>query len=143
MEGPFGDHYGHYSEAELFPVFHVNTVTRRRNAICPAAVVGKPPQEDKWVGNAAGEIIGPLIKVVNPNITDLFGWDDAVFHNLLAVSLAERHPKEVLKVALNLLGTGQLVAHQGGADGARGGAGAELAGAAHASCGTGSSPRSG
>ncbi|MCU0621200.1 MAG: UbiD family decarboxylase [Gemmatimonadales bacterium] len=108
MEGPFGDHYGHYSEADPFPVFHVTTVTRRRNAVCPAAVVGKPPQEDKWVGNAAGEIIGPLIKVVNPNIRDLFAWDDAVFHNLLAVSLTERHPKEVLKVALNLMGTGQL-----------------------------------
>ena len=108
MEGPFGDHFGHYSEAELFPIFNVKTVTRRKHAICPAAVVGKPPQEDKWVGNAAGDIIGPLIKVVNPNITDLFGWDDAAFHNLLAVSLAERHPKEVLKVAFNLMGTGQL-----------------------------------
>ncbi len=108
LEGPFGDHYGHYSEAELFPVFHVKAVTRRRRPVIPAAVVGKPPQEDKWVGIAAGEIIGPLIKVVNPNITDLFAFDDAVFHNLLAVSLRERHPKEVLKTALNLLGTGQL-----------------------------------
>ncbi|MDX2192746.1 MAG: UbiD family decarboxylase [Gemmatimonadales bacterium] len=108
MEGPFGDHYGHYSEAELFPVFNVSRMVHRANAVCPAAVVGKPPQEDKWVGNAAGAMIGPLIKVVNPNIVDLFAWDDAVFHNLLAVSLRQRHPKEVLKTALALLGTGQL-----------------------------------
>ncbi len=108
MEGPFGDHYGHYSEAELFPVFHVRKVTRRRHPIVPAAVVGKPPQEDKWVGMAAGEIVGPLIKVINPGITDLYAYDDAVFHNLLVVSMVERHPKEALKVALNLLGTGQL-----------------------------------
>lgn len=108
MEGPFGDHYGHYSEAELFPIFNVSRVTHRRNAVIPAAVVGKPPQEDKWVGIAAGEIIGPLIKVVNPGIVDLCAYDDAVFHNLLVVSMVERHPKEALKVALNLVGTGQL-----------------------------------
>ena len=108
MEGPFGDHYGHYSEAEPFPVFHVTRMTRRRHPIVPAAVVGKPPQEDKWIGRAVGEIVGPLIKVVNPNIVDLFASDDAVFHNLLTVACKERHPKEVLKTAFNLLGTGQL-----------------------------------
>ena len=108
MEGPFGDHYGHYSEASPFPVFHVKTVTRRRNAIYPGAVVGKPPQEDKWIGLAAGEMIGPLIRVVNPNIVDLFASDDAVFHNLLTVSVRVRHPLESFKTALNLLGTGQL-----------------------------------
>ena len=60
------------------------------------------------MGIAAGELIGPLIRVVNPNIVDLYAHDDACFHNLLAVALKERHPKEVLKTALNLLGTGQL-----------------------------------
>jgi 4-hydroxy-3-polyprenylbenzoate decarboxylase len=107
-EGPFGDHFGHYSEAAEFPVFHVKRVTRRRNAILPASVVGKPPQEDKYMGIAAGEMIGPLIRVINPNVVDLSAYDDAGFHNLLAVALKERHPKEVLKTALALLGTGQL-----------------------------------
>jgi UbiD family decarboxylase len=107
-EGPFGDHFGHYSEAAEFPVFHVKRVTRRRNALFPASVVGKPPQEDKYMGIAAGEMIGPLIRVINPNVVDLSAYDDAGFHNLLAVALKERHPKEVLKTALALLGTGQL-----------------------------------
>lgn len=108
MEGPFGDHFGHYSEAAEFPVFHVRRVTRRRAPLCPASVVGKPPQEDKYMGIAAGEMIGPLIRVINPNVVDLYAYDDAGFHNLLAVALKERHPKEVLKTALALLGTGQL-----------------------------------
>lgn len=107
-EGPFGDHFGHYSEASPFPVFHVKTVTRRRDAIYPGTVVGRPPQEDKFLGIAAGEMIGPLVRLVNPNITDLYAHDAACFHNLLAVSVKERHPKEVLKTALALLGTGQL-----------------------------------
>ena len=120
MEGPFGDHFGHYSEASEFPVFHVERVTRRRDAIYPATVVGKPPQEDKAMGIAVGEMVGPLIRLVNPNIVDLYPFENASFHNLLGVSLKERHPKEVLKTALSLLGTGQLSLDQGGDHGAGG-----------------------
>ena len=107
-EGPFGDHFGHYSEAAEFPVFHIRRMTRRRNALYAATVVGKPPQEDKFLGIAAGQMIGPLIRVINPNIVDMCAYAGAGFHNLLVVSLKERHPKEVLKTAMSLLGTGQL-----------------------------------
>ena len=108
VEGPFGDHFGHYSEAAEFPVFHIRTVTRRRNAVYAATVVGKPPQEDKFLGLAAGEMVGPLIKLIHPNVVDLAAYVGAGFHNLLVASIKERHPKEVLKTAMALLGTGQL-----------------------------------
>ncbi len=108
IEGPFGDHFGHYSEQSEFPVFHVRTLTRRTRPVYPATVVGRPPQEDKFIGIAVGEVVGPLIRLVNPNLTDLAAHPAAGFHNLLGVSLTERHPKEVLKTAFNLLGTGQL-----------------------------------
>ena len=108
MEGPFGDHFGHYSEAAEFPVFRIRKVTRRRNPIYVATVVGKPPQEDKFIGMAAGRMVGPLIRLINPNIVDMCAYVGAGFHNLLAVALDERHPREVLKTAMSLLGTGQL-----------------------------------
>jgi 4-hydroxy-3-polyprenylbenzoate decarboxylase len=108
VEGPFGDHFGHYSEAADFPVFEVTSVTRRRNPLYAATVVGKPPQEDKFLGIAAGQMVGPLIKLINPNVVDMCAYAGAGFHNLLVVSLKERHPKEVLKTAMSLLGTGQL-----------------------------------
>jgi len=108
IEGPFGDHFGHYSDAAEFPVFRIETVTRRRQPVYAATVVGKPPQEDKFIGIAAGEMIGPLIRLINPNISDMCAYVGAGFHNLLVVALDERHPKEVLKTALSLLGTGQL-----------------------------------
>ena len=108
MEGPFGDHFGHYSEASDFPVFQVRQITRRRNAIYAATVVGKPPQEDKFLGIASGEILGPLIGLIHPNVVDLSAYVGAGFHNLLVASVRERHPKEVLKTAMGLLGTGQL-----------------------------------
>ncbi len=108
VEGPFGDHFGHYSEAAEFPVFHLTGMTRRRNPLYAATVVGKPPQEDKFLGIAAAEMIGPLIKLINPNVVDMCAYVGAGFHNLLVVSLRERHPKEVLKTAMSLLGTGHL-----------------------------------
>jgi 3-polyprenyl-4-hydroxybenzoate decarboxylase len=108
MEGPFGDHFGHYSEAADFPVFHIRRVTQRRNAVYAATVVGKPPQEDKFLGLAAGAMVGPLIKLIHPNVVDLAAYVGAGFHNLLVASVKERHPKEVLKTAMALLGTGQL-----------------------------------
>jgi 4-hydroxy-3-polyprenylbenzoate decarboxylase len=108
MEGPFGDHFGHYSEASEFPVFHVSAITRRRDALYPATVVGKPPQEDGAIGTAAGELVGPLVRLINPNVVGLHAYQNAGFHNLLGVAVKERHPKEVLKTAFNLLGTGQL-----------------------------------
>src|SRR5439155_11400629 len=108
MEGPFGDHFGHYSDAAEFPVFHIRKITHRRNAIYAGTVVGKPPQEDKFIGIAAGGMVGPTIKVINPNIVDMCAYAGAGFHNLLVVAAKERHPKELLKTAMSLLGTGQL-----------------------------------
>jgi UbiD family decarboxylase len=107
-EGPFGDHFGHYSEAAPFPVLRLRQVTRRRNAIYAGTVVGKPPQEDKFIGEAIDEMIGQLVQLINPNIITMHAYSGAGFHNLLVVSLEERHPKERLKTAMSLLGTGQL-----------------------------------
>jgi len=108
LEGPFGDHFGHYSEAAEFPVMHVRKVTRRRSSMYAATVVGKPPQEDKYLGIAAGEMMAPLIRLTNPNVIDMCAYAGAGFHNLLVVAVKERHPKELLKTAMSLLGTGQL-----------------------------------
>jgi 4-hydroxy-3-polyprenylbenzoate decarboxylase len=108
MEGPFGDHFGHYSHAAEFPVFHLRAITRRKNAIYPATVVGIPPQEDKFLGDATQMILGPLIKVIHSEITDLWAYYEAGFHNLLVVAVDQRYAKEAMKTALGLFGTGQL-----------------------------------
>ncbi len=108
LEGPFGDHFGHYSHAAPFPVFKVRRVTRRRRPIYLSAVVGLPPQEDKFIGNATQDILGPLIKLIHHEIVDLWAYFEAGFHNLLVVSVRQRFYKEAVKTALALMGTGQL-----------------------------------
>jgi UbiD family decarboxylase len=108
MEGPFGDHFGHYSNAAPFPVFHLRTVTHRRNPIYPATVVGIPPMEDKFLGDATQQILGPLARLIHKEVRELWAYYEAGFHNLLVVSVEERYKKEAMKAALGLLGTGQL-----------------------------------
>ncbi len=108
VEGPFGDHFGHYSHAAPFPVFHIARVHRRQNPIYPATVVGKPPQEDKFLGNAVQEMLLPLLKVMRPELVDLWAYFEAGFHNLAVASVRQRYPKEAIKTALGLMGQGQM-----------------------------------
>lgn len=108
MEGPFGDHFGHYSHAAEFPVFHIKTITHRRNAIYPATVVGIPPMEDKWLGDATQQILGPLVRLIHHEITDMWAYYEAGFHNLLVVAVDQRYAKESMKTALGLMGMSQL-----------------------------------
>ena len=107
-EGPFGDHFGHYSHAAPFPVFHLQAVTHRRRPIYQASVVGKPPQEDKFMGEAVQEFFRGVLRVIHPEVRDLWAYFEAGFHNLLAVSVGNRFAKEGMKTALGLMGTGQL-----------------------------------
>ena len=107
-EGPFGDHFGHYSHAAPFPVFHVTHVTHRSRPLFQASVVGKPPQEDKWMGEAVQDMFLGVLKVIHPEIVDLWAYFEAGFHNLLVVAVENRYAKEGMKTALGLMGTGQL-----------------------------------
>lgn len=108
VEGPFGDHFGHYCDPADFPVFKVRTITRRRDAIYPAAIVGKPPQEDRYMGDASQMVMGPLIRLLRPEVADVWAYYQAGFHNLLVVSLEARYTREPIRTAMGILGEGQL-----------------------------------
>lgn len=107
-EGPFGDHFGHYSHAAPYPVFHIDKVHRRKSPLYPATVVGKPPQEDKFMGNAVQEMLLPLLKVMRPELVDLWAYQEAGFHNLAVAAVKQRYAKEAVKTALGLMGQGQM-----------------------------------
>jgi len=107
-EGPFGDHFGHYSHSADFPVFRVDRLLARTDAIYPATVVGKPPQEDFFIGCALQEMALPLLKLVLPGVRDLWAYPETGFHPLAVAAVSERYPREALKHALAVLGHGQL-----------------------------------
>jgi 4-hydroxy-3-polyprenylbenzoate decarboxylase len=107
-EGPFGDHTGYYTPAEQFPVFEVTAITMRRDAIYPSIVVGKPPQEDAWLGKATERIFLPAVKMTVPEIVDYDLPVAGAFHNLCIVSIRKAFPGHARKVMHAIWGLGML-----------------------------------
>jgi 4-hydroxy-3-polyprenylbenzoate decarboxylase len=109
LEGPFGDHTGYYSLAREYPVFHLTAVTRRARPIYPATIVGRPPQEDYWLGKATERLFLPIIKLVLPEVVDINMPAEGVFHNLVVVSIRKRYPGQARKVMNALWGMGLMM----------------------------------
>ncbi len=109
LEGPFGDHTGYYSLARDYPVFHLSAVTRRARPIYPTTIVGRPPQEDYWLGKATERIFLPIMKLMLPEIVDVNMPAEGVFHNLVIVSIRKRYPGQAHKVMLALWGMGLMM----------------------------------
>lgn len=108
-EGPFGDHTGFYDQGGPYPVLRVTALTMRRDAMFPAAVVGRPPMEDYWLlGHTSERLFLPLIQMLWPEISDVHVPPEGVANNLLFVSIRKRHPGQAYKVAYGLLGLGLL-----------------------------------
>ncbi len=107
-EGPFGDHYGYYSLTHDYPVFRPRTIYHRRDAILPATVVGKPRQEDFFIGDFLQELLSPLFPVVMPAVRDLWSYGETGYHSLSAAVVAQRYKREAMASAFRILGEGQL-----------------------------------
>ena len=109
MEGPFGDHTGFYTPQDLFPVMHVTAITHRKDAIYPTTIVGKPPQEDMWMGKATERLFLPLMKLFLGEIVDVNMPPEGVFHNLVIVSIKKRVPGHAQTVMYGLWGLGLMM----------------------------------
>ncbi len=107
-EGPFGDHYGYYSLVHDYPVFNAEAVFHRKDAIYPATVVGKPRQEDFYIGDYLQELLSPLFPLVMPAVRDLWSYGETGFHSLAAAVVRERYAREALSAGFRILGEGQL-----------------------------------
>jgi 4-hydroxybenzoate decarboxylase subunit C len=107
-EGPFGDHYGYYSLRHDYPVFRVEALCRRRDAIYPATVVGKPRQEDFFIGDLLQGLLAPLFPLVMPGVVDLWSYGETGYHSLAAAVVKERYRRESMASAFRILGEGQL-----------------------------------
>jgi 4-hydroxy-3-polyprenylbenzoate decarboxylase len=108
LEGPFGDHTGFYSLADQYPKFHVTAITHRRDPIYPSTIVGKPPQEDYYLGKATERVFLPLLKIIAPDVVDyslpMFG----AFHNCVFVKIRKEYPLQARKVMSSIWGAGQM-----------------------------------
>ena len=108
-EGPFGDHTGFYSLQDLYPVFHISCITHRKDPIYATTIVGKPPQEDAYMGKAVERIFLPLMKLTIPELVDVNLPIEGVFHNLMIVSIKKSYPGQARKVMNAIWSLGQAM----------------------------------
>ncbi|HEY7574902.1 MAG TPA: UbiD family decarboxylase, partial [Thermoanaerobaculia bacterium] len=108
-EGPFGDHTGFYSLDDEFPVFHVTAITRRVSPIYQTTIVGRPPMEDGFLGEAIERLFLPLVKKTIPEIVDMHLPVEGIFHNLAIVAIDKRYPGHARKTMHAIWGMGQLM----------------------------------
>lgn len=108
FEGPFGDHTGFYSLPDRYPVFTVTAITHRKEPIYPTTVVGRPPQEDYYLGKATERVFLPLLKTLVPDIIDydlpMFGC----FHNCAFIKIKKEYPLQARRVMHAIWGAGQM-----------------------------------
>lgn len=107
-EGPFGDHYGYDSLEHDYPVFQVSHLYHRKDAIYPATVVGRPKQEDYFIGDFLQDLLSPLFPLVMKGVKELKTFGEAGFHCLAAARVSDRYPREAFACGLRILGEGQL-----------------------------------
>ena len=108
-EGPFGDHTGFYTALEDYPVFHLTAITHRNDAVYPATIVGIPPMEDFYMGDASVRVFLPVFKMNFPELVDMALPAEGVFHNLVFVSIRKQYPYQAFKVMHGLWGMGQMM----------------------------------
>jgi 4-hydroxy-3-polyprenylbenzoate decarboxylase len=108
-EGPFGDHTGFYSLEGEFPIFQVQCVTRRKDPIYLTTVVGRPPQEDFYMGHAIERIFLPLMKLTHAEIVDVSLPAEGIVHNLMIVSIRKSYPGHARKVMNAIWSLGQAM----------------------------------
>ena len=108
-EGPFGDHTGFYTLEDEYPVFHLTCITHRKDPIYAATIVGKPPMEDAWMGKAVERIFLPAMKLAIPELVDINLPVEAVFHNLMIVSIKKSYPGQARKVMHAIWSLGQAM----------------------------------
>ncbi|HDZ4936970.1 TPA: menaquinone biosynthesis decarboxylase [Campylobacter jejuni] len=108
IEGPFGDHTGFYTPAELFPVMKVEKIYAKKDAIYQATVVGKPPLEDKVMGLGTERLFLPLLQTSVPDLIDYNMPENGVFHNLILAKIDVKYPAHAQQIMHAFWGVGQM-----------------------------------
>ncbi len=108
-EGPFGDHTGYYSLADYFPVFHVECITMRSDAIYPTTIVGQPPMEDCYMGKATERVFLPALKAIVPEMVDYDLPLEGVFHNCAIFQIKKEYAGQAFKVMNAAWSVGQMM----------------------------------
>ncbi|MBP7330296.1 MAG: 4-hydroxy-3-polyprenylbenzoate decarboxylase [Alicycliphilus sp.] len=102
LEGPYGDHTGYYNECAEFPVFTVERITQRRDAIYHSTYTGKPPDEPAMLGLALNELFVPLLQRAFPEIVDFYLPPEACSYRMAVVSIKKAYAGHARRVMMGV-----------------------------------------
>jgi len=102
LEGPYGDHTGYYNEQERFPVFTIERITLRRDAIYHSTYTGKPPDEPAMLGVALNEVFVPLLQKQFPEITDFYLPPEGCSYRMAVVSIKKQYAGHARRVMFGI-----------------------------------------
>lgn len=108
-EGPFGDHTGFYSLEGEYPVFHITCITHRKQPLYLTTIVGRPPQEDFFMGHAIERVFLPVMKMQFPEIVDVAMPAEGIFQNLMIVAIRKSYPGHARKIMNAIWSLGQAM----------------------------------
>ncbi len=101
-EGPFGDHTGYYNEVATFPVFTIDRITRRPDAIYHSTYTGRPPDEPAILGVALNEVFVPILQKQFPEIVDFYLPPEGCSYRLAIVSIKKQYPGHAKRIMLGV-----------------------------------------
>ena len=102
LEGPFGDHTGYYNEQDWFPVFEIQRITQRRDAIYHSTYTGKPPDEPAILGVALNEVFVPILQKQFPEITDFYLPPEGCSYRMAVISIRKSYPGHAKRVMMGV-----------------------------------------
>ncbi len=101
-EGPYGDHTGYYNEVDSFPVFTVERITRRKDAIYHSTYTGRPPDEPAILGVALNEVFVPILQKQFPEIVDFYLPPEGCSYRMAVVTIKKQYPGHAKRVMLGV-----------------------------------------
>ena len=101
-EGPYGDHTGYYNEVDSFPVFTVERITHRKDAIYHSTYTGRPPDEPAILGVALNEVFVPILQKQFPEIVDFYLPPEGCSYRLAVVTIKKQYPGHAKRVMLGV-----------------------------------------
>ena len=102
LEGPYGDHTGYYNEQDWFPVFELERITMRRDAIYHSTYTGKPPDEPAVLGVALNEVFVPILQKQFPEIVDFYLPPEGCSYRMAIISIRKSYPGHAKRLMFGL-----------------------------------------
>ncbi|TAM62353.1 MAG: UbiD family decarboxylase [Rhodanobacter sp.] len=103
LEGPFGDHTGYYNAQDHFPVFTIERMRLRRDAIYHGSYMGRAPHDEPSVlAMALNEVFVPILQKVFPEIVDFYLPPEACSYRIAVVSIRKQYAGHARRVMMGV-----------------------------------------